>query len=178
MRYLVGFVLFLLALGTLGVVGCGGEELVVELCANEVDFWRKDNPPPLGPDTMVGTYTLDHFIIDMYVDDQNVGRLDSDDFESFSGNLEIQQSTISATVTVEEETETMSGSYTQTASGDEGAFHVVDGTESYDLHYHFFSWSDPHPPGGTLLPCAYDDPALACFLSLQSAGRVCEMTTL
>jgi hypothetical protein len=166
MRYLVGFVLFLLALGTLGVVGCGGEE--VELCANEVDFWRKDNPPPLGfdPDTMLGTYTLDHFIINMYVDDNGVGRLDSDDFESFSGNLEIQQSTISATVTVEEETETVSGSYTLTAAGEEGNFHVVDGTESYDLYYH-------------LHRCADDVPARDCLLlSLQSTVMVCEMITL
>ena len=159
MRYVFGF---LMVLAVLGFVACGGEEQqLVELCAAETDFWRKDNPPPLGPDTMEGTYTLDHFIIDLYIDDENVGSIDSSEFESFSGTLDLQESTISATVTIEEETETMSGSYTKSSGGDEGNLHVVDATGSYLLYYRFVPSSDD-----TLL------------LLLSNSAWVCEMTTL
>ena len=155
----------------------------MEVCGQQVDFWRKNSLPPLGsdPETMVGTYTLDHFIINLYIESGSggytgVGRIDSSEFESFSGTLDLQESTISATVTIEEETETVSGPYTHTAGEGEGVFHVVDGTESHDLHYNVVTWSDPDPPGGMLIDCG--DPALTCFLALQSGGLVCEMTTL
>jgi hypothetical protein len=135
MRYLVGFVSFLLALGTLGVVGCAEEE-VVEICAVEVLRWLKDDPPPLDPDHIIGTYTLERIEIELYVDGVPVGYLTSFDFDSWSGALEIQESTLTATVTVEGETNTISGPYTRTITRpEEGVFSIDDVSGSYEFTY-------------------------------------------
>ena len=140
MRYLVGFV-WVCLLGVGPLVGCG--EDMVELCAVEVDSWLKDNPPPLDNDNMVDTYTLHHFVINLYIDEENVGWIDSDEFESFSGTLDIQENTIAATVTVEGETETSTGYYKRTIESPyNGVLRVDDGSETYDLNYSFLEWCD------------------------------------
>jgi hypothetical protein len=134
MRYLVGFVSFLLALGTLGVVGCAED---VEVCAVEVLWWLKDDPPPLDPDHIIGTYTLERIEIELYVDGVPVGHLYGSDFDGWSGALEIQESTLTATVTVEGETNAISGPYTRTitGSGEEGVFSIDDVSGSYEFTY-------------------------------------------
>ncbi len=135
---------------------------MVELCAIEVDSWLKDNPPPLDSDNMVDTYTLHHFVINLYIDDENVGWIDSDEFESFSGTLDLQESTISATLTVEGETETSSGTYTRIVeSPHNGTLRVDDGSEEYVLNYSFLGWSDAS---------GYKQ-----LLNLYSPEPVCEM---
>lgn len=135
---------------------------MVELCAVEVDSWLKDNPPPLDNDNMVDTYTLHHFVINLYIDEENVGWIDSDEFESFSGTLDIQENTIAATVTVEGETETSTGSYKRTIESPyNGVLRVDDGSETYDLNYSFLEWCD--------------DAGCRRLLNLYAPEPVCEM---
>jgi hypothetical protein len=142
---------------------------MVELCAVEVDTWSKDNPPPLdedgavGNDNMLDTYTLVDVVINLSIDDESVGWIDSDELASFSGTLDLQESTIAATVTIEGETETISGSYTRTIeSPHTGVFHIDDTSESYDLNYSTgLEWCDQS--GCTRM------------LNLHLAEPVCEM---
>ena len=135
--------LFLLLPFIYGGCGGGGGDKMVELCLWEVDTFSKDNPPPLDNDNMIDTYTLIDFVINIYVDGENAGWLDGDDFNSFSGTLDIQESTITATVTLEGDTGIISGPYTRTISGlNGGAIYIDDSPESYNFNYSFGDWCD------------------------------------
>jgi len=165
MRYLVGFVLAL-ALSFIG--GCGDDE--VEVCFSQTNTWKKDNPPflpsppvPLDPDDLLGTYTLTHFWVHVYVGDEGIGEFGEDEFADFSGRLEVGESTVISTVTIEGETETLGGPYTTVVEDDHGGFFIIP-SQSYDLRYVRFGLSDEFG----------DYQAL----SVSSTERTCEMTTL
>ena len=166
MRYLVGFV-FVLALGTLPMVGCGDDE--VEVCFGLWGMWKKDNPPPLDlpldPDELLDTYTLTNFRLTVYVGDEVVGQIYERDVASFSGRLEIEETTITSTVTIEGETEILGGPYTTTVEDDQSGVFVIS-SESYDLRYRYFTFEEP------------ESPEVSTGLSTGSTERTCEMTTL
>jgi len=156
------FVLLPFIYGGCGGGGGGGEDKMVELCLWEVDTFSKDNPPPLDSDNMLDTYTLIFFIINIYVDGENVGWIDADDFTSFSGTLDIKESTITGAVTLEGETGTISGPYTRTVeSPTSGIFHIDDISDSYDLNYSFMDWCDQF--------------GCELMLNLVSTEPICEM---
>ena len=145
MRYLVGFVL-VLALSFVG--GCNDDQ--VQVCAFQTNTWKKDDPPPLPedpvplePDDMVGTYTLTHFASCFYVADENRGCVFEDESASFSGRLEIEEATITSTVTIEGETEVLGGPYTATVLSEQHGVFVIT-SESYDLPYARVGISDQH----------------------------------
>lgn len=137
------FLLLPFIYGGCGGGGGGGEDKMIELCLWEVDTFSKDNPPPLDNDNMIDTYTLIDFIINIYIDGENTGWLDSGDFASFSGTMDIQQGTITATVTLEGETGNISGPYTRTIeSSTSGSIHIDDPLGPYDFNYSFMDWCD------------------------------------
>lgn len=156
------FLLLPFIYGGCGGGGGGGEDKMVELCLWEVDTFSKDNPPPLDSDNMLDTYTLIDFVINIYVDGENVGWLDGDDFTSFSGILDLQESTIKATITLEGETVTIGGPYTRTIeSPTSGFLHIDDASESYDVRYSFPFWCH--------------ESVCATMLQIMSTEPECEM---
>jgi hypothetical protein len=164
MRYLVGFAL-VVALSFVG--GCNDE---VEVCAYQANTWKKDDPPPLpehpapvNPDDMLDTYTLTHFAVCFHVGDEHIGCVFEDEVASFSGRLEITEDTITSTVTIEGETETLGGPYTHTSTGDRSGVFVI-ASQGYELLYGLTGYVDAH---GSYVA-----------ITMSSSEPVCEMTTL
>jgi len=99
----------------------------------------------------------------VYVGDEGIGEFGEDEFADFSGRLEVGESTVISTVTIEGETETLGGPYTTVVEDDHGGFFIIP-SQSYDLRYVRFGLSDEFG----------DYQAL----SVSSTERTCEMTTL
>jgi len=169
MRYLAGFVLFLVALGTLGVVGCGEDK--VEVCAVERDLWLREgstSEPATWPtqEDIVGTYWLDKIEIDLFVDGVPAGFITGDDLGIWSGSLDMQESTLTAAVTVEGESATLSGPYTMTVEDEtRGLFSIDDPSGTYTYSY-------------DLGDEACDPDTGICGLLWYPTEPVCEMMTL
>jgi hypothetical protein len=170
MRCALSFVLFLSVLGTVGVVGCGNED-TVELCAVEYDVWIREGStedPATWPnqEDIVGTYWLARVEIELYVDGAPAGFISGDDLGKWSGALVIEESALTATVTIEGGSAALSGAYTRTIEGEtRGLFSISDPSGTY--RYNYDLGENACPPE-----------AESCGLLWYLTEPVCETTTL
>jgi hypothetical protein len=130
-----------LFLGLSLVGGCSDDPELVEVCAFEYDIWVREgstSEPSTWPDQedILGTYWLAGIEIDLFVNGTPAGVVSGDDLGTWSGDLVIDESMLTATVTLEGETAAVSGSYTRTVEGEaRGLFSIEDPSGTFEYNY-------------------------------------------
>jgi len=113
---------------------CTGSEGLV--CFQEWDQWMADILNPPTSSNLVDTYTLLGFDVNICMDGDRVDVFDENDVLSWSGNMDIQATTITQNVTVEGDSTLVSGNYTVSAADTtSGTFNITGGSGSYDIDF-------------------------------------------
>jgi hypothetical protein len=116
--------------------GGGGGGGTVELCLQEWDHWLADTLNPPTSSNLVDTYDLTGFDIDVWEEGSFLGSLDETDFSSYSGTMDIQPTTITQTLTLEGDSDTITGSYTVSPAGSTaGTLHITDVSGTHDVDF-------------------------------------------
>lgn len=131
-----------LALSMTLMAGCDDSSWFdVTVCTfNDVETWSKDGPPPLDSDNILGTYTL----IDVVYPASFNGKLYPYYSRplTYSGSMDIQEDTLTMTVTINGETEIIDGPYTRAVSDSTNGYFYVNGPSGVlDISYGLRMWT-------------------------------------
>lgn len=119
-----------------GCGGGGGGSDTVELCLRDWDYWMADTLNPPTSSNLEDTYDLIGFDIEFWEDGVLVFTMDEEDVPGYSGTLDIQPATITQTITMQGESNTLTGSYTVSiADTTSGTLHITYQFESSDIDF-------------------------------------------